>query len=219
MGAAGTKGLWRQVPRAEREEQMLAAATTLFTERGYANVSMEAIAAQTGITKPLLYSYFGSKEGLYAACIARFLAPLEHAITQGIDESLPPEGRLWTGTLAVLRFVGDHSAEWGRFYVEPVAHGELPATTIAEARARAVDQLTRMFAKACRDSGLPEELVAEVPYQVHIFVGGVESLARWWVAHPDDATAEQLAVRLVNQVWMGFGDLLQGRLWTMPDAR
>src|SRR5688500_12358608 len=72
-GPAGTKGLRRQVPRAEREEQMLAAATQLFAERGYANVPMDAIATQTGITKPLLYSYFGSKEGLYAACIRRFL--------------------------------------------------------------------------------------------------------------------------------------------------
>jgi hypothetical protein len=73
-----------------------------------------------------------------------------------------------------------------------------------------------MFANAIRDSGQPDEIVAEAPYQVHIFMGGVESLAGWWVAHPGEATAEVLALRVLNHAWMGFGDLLQGRLWAPP---
>ena len=47
-------------------------------------------------------------------------------------------------------------------------------------------------------------------------MGGIEALARWWVAHPDEATAEVLATRMLNQSWMGFGDLLEGRLWLPP---
>ncbi len=47
---------------------MLRAAAQVFGERGYHRASMDEIAARAGITKPMLYSYFDSKEGLFAAC-------------------------------------------------------------------------------------------------------------------------------------------------------
>ena len=66
-GGVGTKG----VPRADREQQILDAAVHEFGERGYAHWSMAAIAQRAGISKPLIYEYFGSKEGLYLACLRR----------------------------------------------------------------------------------------------------------------------------------------------------
>ena len=50
---------------------MVAAAERLFSERGYHGVSMDEIAAASGISKPMLYDYFGSKEGLLLACVER----------------------------------------------------------------------------------------------------------------------------------------------------
>src|SRR2546426_4993440 len=58
-----------KVPRAVREPQMLDAAVAVFAERGYHGASMDEIAAGAGGTKPMVYSYFGSKEDLYLACI------------------------------------------------------------------------------------------------------------------------------------------------------
>lgn len=191
---------------------MLAAATELFTTRGYPNVSMDAIAEATGITKPLLYSYFGSKEGLYAGCIRRFLAPLEHAIGDVVDAGKPPEQRMRNGALVVFEFVGAHHVEWKRFFLEPAAHGEEAAAAVHELREHAIDQLCALFSQARRDAGLPESFEPEIRYQVYIFTGGVEALARWWVDHPDEATAELLALRVLNQAWLGFGNLLEGKL-------
>jgi AcrR family transcriptional regulator len=205
------------MPRAEREEQMLAAASGLFAERGYAHVSMDAVAARSGITKPLLYSYFGSKEGLYAACIRGFLAPLEERVEEHLDFSVAPDARLWGGLRALFAIVDEHRAEWKSFYFEPAAHGEQAAAAVEESRARAIERLSFMFGNAIREAGMPEAIVAEAPHQVHIFVGGVESLMRWSVEHAGEATPEVLALRVLNQVWMGFGDLLEGRLWT-PDV-
>jgi TetR/AcrR family transcriptional regulator len=45
--------------------RVLAAATKLFTERGYAAASVREIVEAAGVTKPMLYYYFGSKEGIY----------------------------------------------------------------------------------------------------------------------------------------------------------
>src|SRR4051794_37101917 len=62
---AGTKG----VARADREAQILDVACRAFGEAGYAATSVADIADAAGISKPLIYNYFGSKEGLHAICV------------------------------------------------------------------------------------------------------------------------------------------------------
>src|SRR5690348_492815 len=64
---AGTKG----VPRADREGQIVQAASEVFGARGFAATSVADIAERAGISKPLIYNYFGSKEGLFRACLQR----------------------------------------------------------------------------------------------------------------------------------------------------
>src|SRR4051794_4592033 len=61
----------RRLPRAEREKQMLEVAARLFGQQGYDATSMDDIASACGVTKPMLYQYFGSKEGLYQTLLAR----------------------------------------------------------------------------------------------------------------------------------------------------
>ena len=57
------------MPRAEREQRMLDAAGRAFARDGYHAASMDEIARAAGISKPMLYNYFGSKEGLYVAYV------------------------------------------------------------------------------------------------------------------------------------------------------
>jgi len=64
---AGTKG----VPRLEREEQILTVASEIFATDSFAATNIQAVADRAGISKPLIYNYFGSKEGLFIACIER----------------------------------------------------------------------------------------------------------------------------------------------------
>src|SRR5690625_7543067 len=68
MARAGTKG----IPRAQREDQIVDEACRAFGNHGYTATNLSDVAADAGISKPLIYNYFGSKDGLYAAC-------LEHA--------------------------------------------------------------------------------------------------------------------------------------------
>ena len=50
---------------------MLDAAERVFSATGFHGASMDAIAAEAGISKPMLYNYFGSKEGIYLAYLSR----------------------------------------------------------------------------------------------------------------------------------------------------
>ncbi|MFZ4858447.1 MAG: TetR/AcrR family transcriptional regulator [Desulfuromonadaceae bacterium] len=52
-------------PTAESRERLLGAALELFTQKGYAATSVREICLVAGVTKPVLYYYFKSKEGIY----------------------------------------------------------------------------------------------------------------------------------------------------------
>ncbi|HPZ96222.1 MAG TPA: helix-turn-helix domain-containing protein, partial [Mycobacterium sp.] len=86
MAAGGTKRL----PRAVREQQMLDAAVQLFSVHGYHETSMDAIAAQAQISKPMLYLYYGSKEELFGACLSRELGRFIDAVRADIDLKASP---------------------------------------------------------------------------------------------------------------------------------
>ena len=50
---------------ADARERLLSASLTLFTTKGFASTSVREIVAAAGVTKPVLYYYFRSKEGIY----------------------------------------------------------------------------------------------------------------------------------------------------------
>src|SRR5690349_18157807 len=87
----------RRVPRAEREEAMLEAAGLAFADHGFHRASMDAIATAAGISKPMLYSYFGSKEGLYAAYIERSGQALLTALRNAAPTEASARERLSAG--------------------------------------------------------------------------------------------------------------------------
>src|SRR5688500_7867062 len=76
----------RRMARADRERQMLQVAEQVFASRGYQAASMDEIAEQVGVSKPMLYAYFGSKDGLLLACIRRARAELHEVTTAAIAE-------------------------------------------------------------------------------------------------------------------------------------
>src|SRR3954465_7917344 len=102
----------RKVPREGRERQMLEAAGRAFAERGFHNASVDAIAEASGITKPMVYAYFGSKEGLYRACMEAARGRLLQALRDGVDTSAAPDQQLWHGLLAVFTFVEREQGSW-----------------------------------------------------------------------------------------------------------
>src|SRR5689334_6346508 len=102
-------------PRAEhlgperRRPLILDAAFAVFLDRGYDGASMDAIAARAGVTKPVVYSCFASKEELFAALLARE----EERIMGHIASALPagagadPERTLADALTAFLRAIAD----------------------------------------------------------------------------------------------------------------
>jgi AcrR family transcriptional regulator len=61
-------------------ERLLAAASDLFTRRGYAATSVREIVEGAGVTKPILYDHFGSKAGIFLALIGRLEREMEERL-------------------------------------------------------------------------------------------------------------------------------------------
>ena len=70
----------RRLRRAERREQLLAAATQAFARTGFAATSLDDIAEEAGISRVLLYRHFESKADLYRAVLDRAVARLTAAV-------------------------------------------------------------------------------------------------------------------------------------------
>jgi AcrR family transcriptional regulator len=204
------------VPRREREQQMLDAASRLFTEHGFAGVSMDEIAEAVGITKPMLYAYFESKEGLFVACIERAAEPVLDVVRDAIDPDDPPDAQLWSGLLAFFGFVDEHRDEWSIFFVEASGRGGAAAARIGELRQEIRAALTTLLGQTAAEAGISPDLVPEIEAQAQALMGAAESVAEWWLRHPDEGSAELHALRLMNFAWMGYGNILRGELWLPP---
>lgn len=69
------------IPSTEARERLLAAALDQFTLRGYAATSVRELCQAAGVTKPVLYYYFKSKEGLYLQLMEESFSQFEGILT------------------------------------------------------------------------------------------------------------------------------------------
>ena len=72
----------RRMPRVQRREQILAAATEAFARSGFAATSLEDIATEAGVTRVVLYRHFDSKTDLYQAVLDRMCARLDAHVAE-----------------------------------------------------------------------------------------------------------------------------------------
>jgi len=203
----------RKVPRRIREPQMLQAAERAFADRGFHAASVDAIAEASGITKPMVYAYFGSKEGLYRACMERARVRLLAALREGVDTSAAPDQQLWHGLLAVFTFVERERDSWAILLGE-VTQGTGPfAAEGAEVRRELAALVAELLRRAAAAEGLDTDTLGISDQLARALMGAGESLAVWWGEHPDEPV-ERVALVLMNFAWNGLGGLIDGRTWT-----
>jgi AcrR family transcriptional regulator len=107
----------RRLPRAERREQILAAATRAFARAGYAATGLDDVAAEAGVTHVILYRHFTSKNELYRAALQRALDHLATTVgTGGYDkEAIPALVRAAAGDPDGFRLLFRHAAREPEF--------------------------------------------------------------------------------------------------------
>ena len=192
----GTKG----VPRAERERQIVLEAVTEFAERGYAAASMVDIARRAGISKPLIYQYFGSKDGLYLACLhavsGDLLSRLEEAELD-VDDSVA--SRIHP-LRAVFEALEPQPVAWRMLFDPSMPAGGEIADAAARYRARTAAIAASGSARFLQARGITSEKDAHALSAV--WMGVVNSLVDWWLEHPEESAADMIerSARLLGAV-------------------
>jgi AcrR family transcriptional regulator len=171
-----------RVPRPLRERQLLELGEQLFAERGFARASMDELARRAGVTKPVIYELFQSKEGLFRACLEGLALRLAQSIADAARAETDPEARLRAGGLAFLRFAQDNRVAYELLYEGRFSDA---AVSVRRRQATLILELMREMAPASVD---PREL----EMAAHAVNSAYEGVAHWMWDHPD-VPVERLA--------------------------
>ena len=108
----------------ERRLELISAALEVFGDRDYDEVSVDEVAEAAGVSHGLVFRYFGSKKGLYVAC----LTPLIDAFRARIepDPELPPIERLREGLRNFADAISEHPAGYRNLMTRGVSFTEDP---------------------------------------------------------------------------------------------
>ncbi|HEX2030257.1 MAG TPA: TetR/AcrR family transcriptional regulator [Actinomycetota bacterium] len=113
----------RRMRAPERREQLLQVARTVFARRGFHTVTMEDVASEAGVTKPILYDHFPSKRDLYRGLLEADLAALKERIELALERSTGNRERIRASFQAYFDFV-DEEGEGFRLLMQEAAGAE-----------------------------------------------------------------------------------------------
>ena len=155
----------------DRSAQLVALGVASLVDRPLHSLSIEWLSAEAGVSRALLFHYFGSKQGLHREVVRVARDSMLHSTEPAPD--LEPLERLHDTLTRIVRFVREHR---GTFYslVRGVASGDLEVREVVEqARVEQADRVIAVFLQL----GMPDTALLRVAL-------------RSWVAFAEEALAE-----------------------------
>ncbi|HEU0164625.1 MAG TPA: TetR/AcrR family transcriptional regulator [Thermomicrobiales bacterium] len=107
------------------QEALLEVAQRLFTEHGYANVSMQQIAEEAGMTKGAPYYYFQNKEALFARVSVRILSEIRESVMEASAIGGTFQERLIRCILTITRSTTGNLEQWFADFPRVLSHEDL----------------------------------------------------------------------------------------------
>jgi AcrR family transcriptional regulator len=198
---------------AERREQLLGIGRRLFAERGFDGTSIEEIAAQAGVSKPVVYEHFGGKEGLYAVVVDREMQRLLSMVTASLSGGHYRQ-KLEGAAMALLEYIED-SADGFRILVRD-SHAASGTGTFASLLSDIASEVEHILGAEFKARGYDPKLA---PMYAQMLVGMVALTGQWWL-DARKPKLDEVAAHLVNLAWNGLSGLdAKPRLSAQGDQR
>jgi AcrR family transcriptional regulator len=187
-----------KLPWDERRRLIIEAASQSFATRGYANTSIDEVAAAAGVTKPIVYRHFGPKKKLHMALLAihrdELLTTLAEAMREPgtLAERVPRavdgwfayvERHPYAGVMLFRDTTGDPDVR--RFYEEMQATARSAVTALITAEENFL---------------VPDSVVEPLAELTRAALAG---LAIWWSEHPA-LSREDIVQVAVSGIWLGL---------------
>ncbi len=182
----------------QRREQLIGVGRHLFAQKGYAAVSVEEIASEAAVSKPVVYEHFGGKEGLYAVIVDREMNRLLTSISDSLTGDHPRQLLTQAGT-ALFDYI-ENEADGFRILVrDSPASASGFDSLILEVAVRVDHVLATQF----RARGINPKLST---MYAQMLVGMVAHTGQWWLDARKPKKKEVVA-HLVNLAWNGLAHL------------
>lgn len=197
-----------RLPAALRRSQLLDAALDRFGAQGFHDTSMDDIAEEAGVSKPVLYQHFPSKRTLYLELMETVGSRMLASITARAEGAPDPRSRVLAGFEAYFGFVADHTSSFHLLFGSAARQGD----DFSEVLSRLEDDVAAAIGDLI-DAPVGRDHRQLLGYGI---VGLAEVTARQWVRRaeeqlkPDDtpqldpAEGTVLARRLADLVWAGL---------------
>lgn len=186
-----------RLPAARRRRQLLDVALRLFAEHGYHDTSMNDIARQAGVTKPVLYQHFTSKRELFAELLEEVGAGMQEVVTKAVAAAGSPREMVTMGFAAYFQFVQDHRDAFTLFYGGGLARD----SEFADVINRVESTIAAQVADLIEIDGLSPEQRRVLG---HGIVGLIEGASVHWLNSASDADPGMLASQLAELAWSGL---------------
>lgn len=191
-----------RLPRAQRHAQLLDAAHSVFSSRGYHAASMDHIAEAAGVSKPVLYQHFPGKRELYLDLLDAELERLLHRLTLAVRTPDDNAERVGASIRTYFDFVAQDAASHRFIFSSDLANDAEVAGRLSAFQ----DAVGSQFGAVIEaQAGLSPQSALLLG---HALAGAAQTAASHWVASedPDVETAATLVTRLA---WRGIGGFPQ----------
>jgi AcrR family transcriptional regulator len=190
----------RRLHRTERVEQLLDVAEQVFADHGYDATSIEQIARAAGVSRPVIYEHFGSKDGIYLACVRRARQWLEADLMEAVVQTDDFSRQLERGLDAAFAFIERNPRRWAVLF-NGVARSGAVATEVTRLRFATVSAIADLI-----EAAGPDMARQEAEAFAHALSGAAEQLEHWWRQHPE-IPRQQIVAYLHRFAWQGLGQL------------
>jgi AcrR family transcriptional regulator len=194
-----------RVPFDIREQQILLVAQQLFASNGYDATGIVDIARAAGVTRPVVYKHFESKEAIYLAVLREARRELMAQLTSAITGEGEPEDQIRVATDAYFRYVERNQPAWEILFGDGAAAAGPAADEAARLRAETIQFIAGQIRRLSRDA---DPLMCEA--LAHGLSGSAEQIARWWRHHPQ-LERRQVVDYHMSFTWPGLAALLPRR--------
>jgi AcrR family transcriptional regulator len=180
------------MPPEQRREQLIDAALTVILTEGYRGVSIEAIAREAGVTRPVVYDHFPNLARLLHALVEReerySLGQLEEVVPQDPGGREPVEF-LSEGVRRFLDAVTSRPATWRLILLPLEGTPEIVREHVERNRDRVRKQIEDLVRWSSEQGQLPADLDAELAARAIRDLG--EEAGRMVLTDPQHYTAER----------------------------
>lgn len=185
---SGTKG----VARADRERQIVDVAGEVFAARGFALAAVGEIAERAGISKPLIYNYFGSKEGLLTACLQRAAELVADEIERTASLGEVGRARALVTLDGLFRVLEPHPWAWRLLNDPTLAQTPEVDAVLGDYRDRmgtfAVEGVGELLRLAGNDDAV------DLDAMIAVWTSVLDALVTWSLDHPE-TTPDEMSAR------------------------